>query len=406
MIHLNDYREIVGDKTISNIYKKARGLYGKSMIHLNSTYMGGGVAEILNSLIPLFNEIGIDAGWRIIRGNPDLFNITKKFHNALQGDKINLSEIKKKLYVQTSEDFSVYTHLDHDCVIIHDPQPLPLINFYRKKQPWIWRCHIDISHPNKQLWEFLKGFILNYDLAIFSSEEYKKDDIYLDQKIIHPVIDPLSPKNMELSEKVISKYLKKFGVPTDKPLLTQISRFDKWKDPEGVLEVFKLVKREVDCRLVLCGSMATDDPEGVKIFKQVEKKANDLMAKGEVILITSENNILVNALQRRSDVIIQKSIREGFGLVISEALWKERPVVASNVGGIPLQIIDGVNGLLVDPFDNEGFADRIVEIIKRPNLGKELGEKGKESVRKKFLVTRLLSDYLDLMRDMFCDRKN
>ena len=406
MIHLNDYREIVGDKTISNIYKKARGLYGRSMIHLNSTYMGGGVAEILNSLIPLFNEIGIDAGWRIIRGNPDLFNITKKFHNALQGDKINLSEIKKKLYVQTSEDFSVYTHLDHDCVIIHDPQPLPLINFYRKKQPWIWRCHIDISHPNKQLWEFLKGFILNYDIAIFSSEEYKKDDIYLDQKIIHPVIDPLSPKNMELSEKVISKYLKKFGVPTDKPLLTQISRFDKWKDPEGVLDVFKLVKSEVDCRLVLCGSMATDDPEGVKIFKQVEKKASELIAKGEVILITSENNILVNALQRRSDVIIQKSIREGFGLVISEALWKERPVVASNVGGIPLQIVDGVNGFLVDPFDNEGFADRIVEIIKHPNLGKELGEKGKESVRKKFLVTRLLSDYLDLMRDMFCDRKN
>ena len=406
MIHLNDYREIVGDKTISNIYKKARGLYGRSMIHLNSTYMGGGVAEILNSLIPLFNEIGIDAGWRIIRGNPDLFNITKKFHNALQGDKINLSEIKKKLYVQTSEDFSVYTHLDHDCVIIHDPQPLPLINFYRKKQPWIWRCHIDISHPNKQLWEFLKGFILKYDTAIFSSEEYKKDDIYLDQKIIHPVIDPLSPKNMELSEKVISKYLKKFGVPTDKPLLTQISRFDKWKDPEGVLDVFKLVKSEVDCRLVLCGSMATDDPEGVKIFKQVEKKASELIAKGEVILITSENNILVNALQRRSDVIIQKSIREGFGLVISEALWKERPVVASNVGGIPLQIVDGVNGFLVDPFDNEGFADRIVEIIKHPNLGKELGEKGKESVRKKFLVTRLLSDYLDLMRDMFCDRKN
>jgi len=406
MIRLNDYREIVGDKTISNIYKKARGLYGRSMIHLNSTYMGGGVAEILHSLIPLFNEIGIDAGWRIIRGNPDLFNITKKFHNALQGDKINLSEMKKKLYIQTSEDFSVYTHLDHDCVIIHDPQPLPLINFYRKKQPWIWRCHIDISHPNKQLWEFLKGFILKYDTAIFSSEEYKKDDIYLDQKIIHPVIDPLSPKNMELSENVISKYLKKFGVPTDKPLLTQISRFDKWKDPEGVIEVFKLVKQKVDCRLVLCGSMATDDPEGVKIFEKVKKKANRLIETGDVHLITSENNILVNALQRRSDVIIQKSIREGFGLVISEALWKERPVVASNVGGIPLQIVDGVNGFLVDPFDNEGFADRIVEIIKHPNLGKELGKKGRESVRKKFLVTRLLSDYLDLMRDMFCDRKN
>ena len=271
MIHLNDYREIVGDKIISEIYKKARGLYGKSIIHLNSTYMGGGVAEILNSLIPLFNDIGIDAGWRVIHGNPDLFNITKKFHNALQGDKINLTEIKKKLYIQASEEFSVYTHLDHDCIIIHDPQPLPLINYYKKRQPWIWRCHVDISHPNGQLWDFLKEFILKYDAAIFSSEEYIKDDIFLEQKIIHPVIDPLTPKNMELSEKVISKYLNKFNVPMDKPLLTQISRFDKWKDPEGVLEVFKLVKRKVDCRLVLCGSMATDDPEGVKIFEKVGK---------------------------------------------------------------------------------------------------------------------------------------
>lgn len=401
MIHLNDYREIVGDKIISEIYKKARGLYGKSIIHLNSTYMGGGVAEILNSLVPLFNDIGIDAGWRVIHGNPDLFNITKKFHNALQGDKINLTEIKKKLYIQASEEFSVYTHLDHDCIIIHDPQPLPLINYYKKRQPWIWRCHVDISHPNGQLWDFLKEFILKYDAAIFSSEEYIKDDIFLEQKIIHPVIDPLTPKNMELSEKVISKYLNKFNVPMDKPLLTQISRFDKWKDPEGVLEVFKLVKRKVDCRLVLCGSMATDDPEGVKIFEKVQRRANDLIIKGDVILITSENNILVNALQRRSDVIIQKSIREGFGLVVSEALWKESPVVASNVGGIPLQIVDRANGFLVEPRDNEGFADRIIEIMKHPNLGKELGKEAKEVVRKKFLVTRLLSDYLDLMKDIF-----
>ena len=401
MVHLNDYRDIVGDKVISEIYKKARKLYGKSIINLNSTYMGGGVAEILNSLVPLFNDIGIDAGWRVIHGNPDLFNITKKFHNALQGDKINLTEIKKKLYIQASEEFSVYTHLDHDCIIIHDPQPLPLINYYKKRQPWIWRCHVDISYPNGQLWDFLKEFILKYDAAIFSNEEYIKDDIFLEQKIIHPVIDPLTPKNMELSEKVISKYLNKFNVPMDKPLLTQISRFDKWKDPEGVLEVFKLVKRKVDCRLVLCGSMATDDPEGVKIFEKVQRRANDLIIKGDVILITSENNILVNALQRRSDVIIQKSIREGFGLVVSEALWKESPVVASNVGGIPLQIVDRANGFLVEPRDNEGFADRIIEIMKHPNLGKELGKEAKEVVRKKFLVTRLLSDYLDLMKDIF-----
>ncbi|MCK4689071.1 MAG: glycosyltransferase, partial [Candidatus Marinimicrobia bacterium] len=297
--------------------------------------------------------------------------------------------------------FSKFSHLDHDCIIIHDPQPLPLINYYKKRQPWIWRCHVDISFPNGQLWDFLKEFILKYDAAIFSSEEYIKDDIFLEQKIIHPVIDPLTPKNMELSEKVISKYLNKFNVPMDKPLLTQISRFDKWKDPEGVLEVFKLVKRKVDCRLVLCGSMATDDPEGVKIFEKVQRRANDLIIKGDVILITSENNILVNALQRRSDVIIQKSIREGFGLVVSEALWKESPVVASNVGGIPLQIVDRVNGFLVEPRDNEGFADRIIEIMKHPNLGKELGKEAKEVVRKKFLVTRLLSDYLDLMKDIF-----
>lgn len=401
MIHLNDYRDIVGDKVISKIYKKARKLYGKRIIHLNSTYLGGGVAEILNSLVPLFNDIGIDAGWRIIRGNPDLFSITKKFHNALQGDRINLTEIKKRLYIQASEEFSVYTHLDHDCVIIHDPQPLPLINFYRKMQPWIWRCHVDISHPDEQLWETLKGFILKYDVAVVSSEEYKKDDLYVEQRVIHPVIDPLSPKNMELNNNNIPKYLKKFGVPTDKPLLTQISRFDKWKDPEGVIEVFKLVKQKVDCRLVLCGSMATDDPEGVKMFKKVEKRANRLVETGDVHLITSENNILVNALQRKSDVIIQKSLREGFGLVVSEALWKERPVVASRVGGIPLQIVDGENGFLVEPDDKQGFADRIVEIMRHPDLGKEMGKNAKESVKKKFLITRLLSDYLDLLKEVF-----
>lgn len=401
MIHLNIYREMVGDKVISEIYKKARKLYGINIIHLNSTYLGGGVAEILNSLVPLFNDIGIEAGWRIIRGNPDLFEITKKFHNALQGDKINLSAIKKELYIQASEEFSVYTHLNHDCIIIHDPQPLPLINFYKKRQPWIWRCHVDVSHPNKQLWDFLKEFILKYDVAIFSNEMYKKEDLFLEQRIIYPVIDPLSPKNMEISDKVIDKYLKKFGIPTDKPLLTQISRFDKWKDPEGVVDIYKRVRSKVDCRLVLCGSMARDDPEGIKILERVRKKANNLITKGEIILITSENNILVNALQRRSDVIIQKSLREGFGLVVSEALWKERPVVASNVGGIALQIEDQKNGFLVDPRDCEGFADRIVEILKHPELAREIGTKAKEVVREKFLITRLLSDYLDLLIDLF-----
>ena len=222
----------------------------------------------------------------------------------------------------------------------------------------------------------------------------------MEHKIIRPGIDPLTPKNMELSDYNINKYLKKFKVPLDKPLLAQISRFDKWKDPAGVLEIFKLVKKEVDCRLVLCGSMASDDPEGIQIYERIKQKANSLIAKGDVILITSENNILVNALQRSSAVIIQKSIREGFGLTVTEALWKETPVVASNVGGIPLQISDGENGFLFEPNDNDGFAQKIIELIRKPDLARKIGENGRETVRGKFLVTRILNDYLDLLNDI------
>ena len=246
MRNLSDYRKIVGDKVISEIYKRARKLYGKRILHINSTYLGGGVAEILISLVPLMNDVGIDAGWRIIRGTQDLFAITKKFHNALQGDSLNLSEIKKKLYIQANEEFSAYTHINHDCVIIHDPQPLPLIQFYKKRQPWIWRCHVDLSNPNEMLWEFLKGFILRYNIVVVSNKKYRKEDLPLEQRICHPVIDPLTPKNMDISDKDILKYLKKFGVKTDKPIITQISRFDKWKDPEGVVDVFKLVKEKID----------------------------------------------------------------------------------------------------------------------------------------------------------------
>lgn len=397
MKRLNDYRGIVSDEVISEIYKKARQIYGKRIIHINSTYLGGGVAEILSSFVPLMNDAGVDMGWRILHGNPDFFDITKKFHNALQGDPVNLTEIKKRLYIEANEYFSTYTHITHDCVIIHDPQPLPLIQFYKKRQPWVWRCHVDLSHPNEGLWNLLKGFILRYDIAIISNKKYKKDDLPIEQRIIYPVINPLTPKNIDLSEKDISKYLKKFKVPTDKPLLTQISRFDKWKDPLGVLEVFKIVKREIDCRLVLCGSMAADDPEGIKIHAKVEQRANNLIEKGDVILITSENNIFVNALQRSSAVIIQKSIREGFGLTVTEALWKEKPVVASNVGGIPLQITDEKNGFLLDPDDTEGFAGKIVELLRNPDMGRQMGKKGKEIVRKKFLITRLALDYLELL---------
>jgi len=397
---IEDYRDIVGDGVISNIYKKARKLYGKHILEINSTYQGGGVAEMLSSFIHLMNDIGIETDWNILHGTPDFFEITKLFHNALQGKPANLTENKRHIYLQTNEEFYMYTHISHDLVIVHDPQPLPLIKFYKKGQPWVWRCHIDISNPDKNLWEFLKPFILRYDMAILSNEKYKKNDLPVEQKVIYPAIDPLSPKNIYLSDGVIEKTLRKFDVKTDKPLITQISRYDLWKDPEGVLEVFKLVKEKVDCRLILCGSMATDDPEGLKVYERIKRKANRLIRNGDIILLNAENNTLVNSLQRRSAVVVQKSIREGFGLTVSEALWKETPVVASNVGGIPIQIIDGENGFLVDPYDIKDCANKVITLLQNPALAEDMGKKGKEMVRKNFLITRLVQDYLDMLSQM------
>ena len=397
---MEDYIEIVGDKIISTIYKKASKLYDKHIINLNSTFQGGGVAEMLSRLVPMMNHIGVHTGWRILHGNPAFFGITKKFHNALQGGSINLSQMKKNLYLEINQEFAIYTHIDHACVILHDPQPIPLIKFCRKHQPWIWRCHIDLSDPHKELWNFLKGFLLRYDMVIFSSEKYKKDDLPIEQRIIHPAIDPLSLKNRELSEKDILKYIKKARIPTDKPVITQVSRMDPWKDPEGVLDVYNLVKEKVDCRLLYCYNLAQDDPQGMEIYTRLYRKAKNLVEKGDVIFVVGNNDILVNAIQRFSTVIIQKSTKEGFSLTTTEALWKEKPVVGTNVGGIPLQIIDGETGFLVNPDDIKGCADKVIKFLKNPSLSKEIGKKAKEHVRKNFLITRLLLDHLDLLTDV------
>ena len=335
MKSLDDYLPIVGEKVLGQIYQKAHRLVNKHIVHINSTAYGGGVAEILNNLIVLLNDIGVDSGWRVLIGPSDFFSITKKFHNGLQGSSINLSNNKKRLYLEANDRFSRFTHLDHDCVIVHDPQPLPLLKFNKKIQPWIWRCHIDITHPNPELWNFVKTFILRYDMMVISSEKFRKDDLPLEQKIIHPSIDPLSPKNMDLSDGLIAKTLKKFDIPVDKPLITQVSRFDPWKDPEGVLNVFNEVKEKVDCRLLYCYNMAPDDPEGIIIYNKMKKIAGKYLQSGDVLFRLGDNQILVNALQRVSSVVLQKSIREGFGLTVSEAQWKETPVVASRVGGIP-----------------------------------------------------------------------
>lgn len=404
MHRLEDYLNIVGDEEIARILRKATRLYGKHFVHMNSTYHGGGVAEMLNTLVPLTNDSNVDSGWRILHGNSDFFAITKQFHNAMQGGELKLTEAKKRIYLETNWEFSIFTHIDHDAVVIHDPQPLPLIRNYQKSQPWIWRCHIDISEPNMELWDFLKQFIIRYDMVIISSEKYRKPDLPVEQRIIEPAINPLSAKNEELTEDHIESILKNFGIPTDKPFITQISRFDPWKDPLGVLEVYRMVREKIDCRLVMCGSMASDDPEGYDIYEKVRKEADELIRAGEVILMTYESNIMVNAIQRAASVIIQKSIREGFGLTVTEGLWKEKPVVASNVGGIPLQIEDGRTGYLVEPGDHREFADRIIELLQNPEGAQEMGRLGKEHVRNRFLITRLLSDYLDLVTEVLQGR--
>jgi trehalose synthase len=283
-------------------------------------------------------------------------------------------------------------------VVVHDPQPLPIITCYKKKQTWIWRCHIDISKPMKQLWEYFKMFIIKYDAMIVSMDKFKERDIperIMPQYIIRPSIDPLNLKNKRISSSTISRYLSKSGIDLEKPIICQVSRFDKWKDPEGLVKIFKLIKKKNDCQLVLVGSMATDDPEGQEIFEKLEETV-----KGEkdVHLIINASDIVINALQRASSVVIQKSLKEGFAITVSEALWKGTPVVASNAGGIPSQVIDGKNGYLLDPLDYEGFSEKITYLLRHPNIAKNMGKYGKNHVKNNFLITRHLLDYIHLMK--------
>ena len=397
MLSLESFRKIVPDKTLAEIYARAKGLYGKQIVHVNSTYMGGGVAEILYSLVMLMNDLGIDTEWRILHGTPAFFDITKSFHNALQGANINLTNNVKELYLQINGNYARFSHLDHDCIIVHDPQPLALIRSYRKRQPWIWRCHIDLTNPNEQLWDFLKGYLLKYDQIVVSSEKYFKEDLPVDQRLVCPAINPLNLKNMDLPDKTVLRYIEKAGIPTDKPIVTQVSRLDPWKDPEGVLEVYKHVKEKIDCRLVFCYNFAGDDPEGVQMYTKTYRKAKKYVDKGDVLFVVGNDDALVNSIQKFSSVVIQKSIKEGFCLSVTEALWKGTPVVASNVGGIPAQIENGRTSFLLEPNDVEGFAERIVHLLKEPDTAKDMGAKAREIVRQKFLITRLLSDYLYML---------
>jgi trehalose synthase len=395
--NLEMYIDGAGADVVASIHKRVRKLYGKHSLMVNSTFMGGGVAEILGSIVPLLNDAGLDTGWRTVHGTPDFYEITKTIHNAMQGHEHSLSEEEKQLYLDVNRDFSIYTHIDHDFVVMHDPQPLPLIRYFKKQQPWIWRCHIDISEPNQEIWNFLKPYLLRYDLVLISSEKYRKPELPIEQRVVHPALDHLSLKNREMTDAEISRYLEQGGIPRDKPFITQVSRMDPWKDPMGVLEVYEKVRQKVDCRLVFCYNLAGDDPEGARVYEQVHERAKEYVDRGDVIFVVGNNALLVNAIQRASSVILQKSLREGFCLTVTEALWKSTPVVATTAGGIPEQIDDGVHGYLIDPRDIDGCADRVTELLQNEDLAAEMGRNAHENVRKHFLTTRLMLDYIDIM---------
>lgn len=387
-VRVEDYEKHVGAETVERLLAKAKLVDDLHVVNVSSTYYGGGVSELLSSLTLLMNSLGIKTGWRVIKGSPDFFSITKKIHNALQGEQINLTERKKELYELISYENSLRMHLDHDLIIVHDPQPLPLIKCYKKKEPWIWRCHIDLSNPNKDAWKYLTRFVERYDAAIFSIKEYAQT-LKTPQLFFMPAIDPFSIKNRDLSENEIDERLKHYNIPTDLPLIVQISRFDRWKDPEGVIEAFKLSRKRVDSTLVLLGNVAIDDPEGSIIYEAL------LNAREErIIILSHQDSALVNALQRRAAVVVQKSIREGFGLTVTEAMWKGKPVIGGNVGGIRHQIKDGVNGFLVSSIDET--AERIVQLLKDEKLRERLGQEAREGVRKNFLLTREVEQYLEL----------
>ena len=388
MVRIEDYEQFVGSEAVERVIAKAKRFGDRHIVHINSTYYGGGVAELLSSLSMLSNSLGIKTGWRVLQGSQDFFSITKKMHNALQGGTINLSERKRKIYEDVVYENAVRNHLEHDLVMVHDPQPLPLIGHYRKRGPWVWRCHVDVSKPNRQLWEYLAGFIEQYDAVVLSLREYEQK-LKTPQRFFLPAINPFSIKNRDLSDVEIDERLGHYDIPMDLPLIVQISRFDQWKDPQGVIDAFRIARKQADATLVLLGNVATDDPEGAKVY-------DSLLASREerIVILSRQDSALVNALQRRAAVVLQKSIREGFGLTVTEAMWKGTPVIGGNTGGIRYQIEDGVNGFLVSSV--EEAADRIVKLLKDEKLRDEMGKKARETVLKRFLMIRLMEDHLDL----------
>ena len=395
---IQDYVPVVGRSAIEELRAIAEQLSGKVIENINSTFTGGGVAEILMRMVPLLNQLGVDARWTTIEGHKDFFDVTKKFHNALHGRKEDISSEDFSIFMDVNKKNIIELKFQGDIIFIHDPQPMGLIA--RKKElggKWIWRCHIDVSNPDKKVWEFLRNFVLEYDAAVFSAPNFTQQ-LPIRQFMISPSIDPLSDKNKELPSDVIDSVLSKYGLDKDKPIIAQISRFDYLKDPVGVIQAFEMVRKSMDCQLVLAGGTATDDPESEKVLEEVRERAAgnpDI----HILLIPPESDIEINALQRASTVILQKSIKEGFGLTVTEALWKGKPVVASAVGGIQLQVKNKLTGLLCHSV--EGAAYAVKRLLSNKEYAAWLGKNAREHVRQNFLITRHLKDYLLLFISLY-----
>lgn len=396
--NLKAYEPFVGPQVIEELYLLAEKARCYSVQHVNSTAVGGGVAEILNRMVPLLKELGINTRWDVIKGGEKFYKVTKKFHNALHGKAEDIGPEDFTVFLETTEQNNQTMPMESDIYFIHDPQPIGLINLKNPKGgKWIWRCHIDVSVPDPRVWNFLRPFIDRYHASIFSAPAFSQQ-LPVPQYLIAPSIDPLSDKNRELTDSEIQSVLERFKIDPEKPMVTQISRFDYLKDPVGVIDAFLKVRRYVDCQLILAGGEAADDPESTEVLTKVRERAAD-HPDIHVLAIPSGSDFEINALQRASSVVVQKSIKEGFGLTVSEALWKGRPVVASAVGGITLQISHKYSGLLCHSV--EGCAHAIKQFLQNPEYGKRLGENAREHVRQNFLLTRHLRDYLLLFLSLY-----
>ena len=397
---LADYTHIVGRPLVEEIRELAEPLKGRRVVHLSATAFGGGVSEILYTLVPLMRDIGLEVEWQVIYGREEFFNATKIMHNALQGNPQDLTEDQWATWSQYNEMNARELSRGWDVCIVHDPQPAALYKLVPEKaRGWVWRCHIDVSTPNPDTMRRLLPFIESYPQSLFHVEGYVPAGMNGGVNIVPPAIDPLAPKNMALSLEDAVFVCNQFGIDTSRPMICQVSRFDPWKDPLGVIDAYRIVKESVpDVQLALVGSMASDDPEGWDFYNSTLAHAD---GDPDIHILNNFNNvgaIEVNAFQSLAEVVIQKSTREGFGLTVSEALWKGRPFIGGNVGGIPLQVVDGESGYLVD--DVDACAARILDILRDPALGKSLGLRGKEHVRAHFLTPRYLRDYLKIFHEV------